>query len=166
MPRYTNGQPSGRGGSTMLTRKQSGEDWGMEDLDDYFGTDISNMDPHSQEFADAMAEEAGQDPPKLPEETDDPNFSSDFTDSGVQTEVDLEDTLEEETEEAGYIPGQEQSPLYSIINDTVSKNLVSGPSKRKASQARGGVGQVGGRTKKAGRPEMVTTSRKASILAP
>jgi len=137
---------------TILT--QSGDDWGMEDLDDYFGGEPPDDDTNNK-------------PPKLPEETSDPNFSSDYTDSGIQTPVDLEDTLEEETEEAGYIPNQPQTPLYSIDpSGNVSRNLLTGPSKRKASQEKGGVGQIGGRQAQFGRKQMVTSSKKASILAP
>ena len=95
MPRFRNGQPTGRGGSTILTLKQSGDDWGMGDDDDIFGTDIMNMDPHSQEFADAMAAEADKGPPKIPGEVDAQGWSPDFTDSGIQSGTDPEDAEED-----------------------------------------------------------------------
>ena len=84
---------------SLLTRKQSGDDWGMEDLDDYFGTnDPMNMDPDSPEFAAWLAQHEAEintpnpggasnsnyqpdkDPPKLPGEVDSQGWSSDFTD--------------------------------------------------------------------------------------
>jgi len=173
---------------TILT--QSGDDWGMEDLDDYFGTDLANMNPMetttttntpnvdsitydpsgfqgglTNPFSSSttlgntptiittetgnlnpaletgIKKDTDKGPPKLPEETSDPNFSSDYTDSGIQTLTDPEDTIEEETTEAGYIPG-------------------------KRSREKGGVGQIGGRQAQFGRKQMVTGSKKASILAP
>ena len=137
--------------SILTTRRQSGDDWGMEDDDDMFGTDIMNMDPHSPEFAAAMAAQMGSEYQNIPGETDSSGFSSDFTDSGIQTLTDPEDTEEEETEAAGYIPGKETLKY--------SKN-------KKANQSKGGTGQVGGRTAQFGRREMVTGSKKASILDP
>jgi len=61
--------------STILTEGQSGDDWGTEDMDDYFGGEPPDDDTDNE-------------PPKLPEETSDPNFSSDYTDSGQQTITD------------------------------------------------------------------------------
>ena len=152
-----NSAPHGESGHVH----QSGDDWGMEDLDDYFGTDIMNMDPTSPEFADAVQADTDKGEPTLPGEIVN-NWSTDFTDSGFQTDVDLEDTLEEETEEAGYIPGQAQTPLYSIdASGTVSKN-----SKKREYKGFGGVGRTGGREAKYGRGRMSTGSKKASILAP
>jgi len=141
MARYRNGQPSGRGGSgsSILTRKQSGDDWGMEDMDDYFGTDISNMDPDSPEFAAAMAAQMGSEYQQLPGEVDNQGFSSDFTDSGIQTLTDPEDKAEDM-----FGPHEEEAKTKKI----------------------GGVGQVGGRVGPQGRRQMVTGSRKASILDP
>ena len=92
---------------------QSGDDWGMEDLDDYFGDDPMNMDPDSPEFAAWLAQHEAEintpnpggasnsnyqpdkDPPKLPGEVDSSGWSSDFTDSGIQTETDQPLSMEE-----------------------------------------------------------------------
>ena len=76
--------------STIIT--QSGNDWGTEDLDDYFGTDIMNMDPLSPEFAAAVQADTDAGPPTLPGDIDEQGWSSDFTDSGQQTSYDPEDT--------------------------------------------------------------------------
>ena len=135
--------------SILTTRRQSGDDWGMGDDDDMFGTDIMNMDPHSPEFAAAMAAQMGSDYQNIPGETDSSGFSSDFTDSGIQTTYDPEDTEEEETEEAGYIPGKE------TLKYTKNKKEQSG-----------GVGRGGGRQQQFGRKQMVETTQKSSILAP
>ena len=81
--------------SILTTRRQSGDDWGMGDDDDMFGTDIMNMDPDSQEFRDAMAAEMGEEPPKIPGEVNNQGFSTDFTDSGEETETDQPLSLEE-----------------------------------------------------------------------
>ena len=141
-------------------RTQSGDDWGMEGDDfwnDYFGTDLANMNPHetvttttenptlittttdtgnpNPALAAGIKADTDKGPPKLPEESNYANWSNwspDYTDSGFETDVDLEDTLEEETEEAGYIPNQPQTPLYSIDSSgLVTKNLLTGDSKRK-----------------------------------
>ena len=66
---------------------QSGDDWGMGDDDDMFGTDIMNMDPDSPEFADAVQADTDKGPTTLPGEIVN-NWSTDFTDSGLQTETD------------------------------------------------------------------------------
>ena len=79
---------------TIIT--QSGNDWGTEDLDEYFGTDIMDMDPNSPEFAAAVQADIDAGPPTLPGEIDESGWSSDFTDSGEQTSYDPEDTDEEE----------------------------------------------------------------------
>ena len=76
--------------STIIT--QSGDDWGTEDDDDMFGTDIMNMDPNSPEFAAAVQADTDAGPPKIPGGLDENNWSSDFTDSGQQTSYDPEDT--------------------------------------------------------------------------
>ena len=81
--------------SILTTRRQSGDDWGMGDDDDMFGTDIMNMDPDSPEFAAAMAAETEEGPPEIPGETDSSGFSSDFTDSGQQTATDQPLSMEE-----------------------------------------------------------------------
>ena len=91
---------------------QSGDDWGMEDLDDYFGNDPMNMDPDSPEFAAWLAQHESEintpnpggastsnyqneEPPKIPGEVDSQGWSSDFTDSGIQTETDQPMSMEE-----------------------------------------------------------------------
>ena len=146
--------------SQAKSQTQSGDDWGMEGDDfwnDYFGTDLANMNPHetvttttenpplittttdtgnpNPALAAGIKADTDKGPPKLPEESNYANWSNwspDYTDSGFETDVDLEDTLEEETEEAGYIPNQPQTPLYSIDSSgLVTKNLLTGDSKRK-----------------------------------
>ena len=62
----------------------------MEDLDDYFGTDIMNMDPHSPDFADAVAEDTAQGPPSIPGELDENDWTDDFGDMG-QTSIPQDD---------------------------------------------------------------------------
>tara|TARA_B100000809_G_scaffold230028_1_gene244075 strand:+ start:160 stop:615 length:456 start_codon:yes stop_codon:yes gene_type:complete len=84
-----------RQAKSLLTRKQSGDDWGMGDDDDMFGTSIMDMDPDSPEFAAAMAAETEAGPPVIPGEPDSSGFSPDFTDSGQQTATDQPLSMEE-----------------------------------------------------------------------
>ena len=87
---------------------QSGDDWGMEDDDDLFGTDIMNMDPHSQEFLDAMAAEMEGPTPHLGGELDENNWSDDFGDKG-QTSIPQDDPDEPpEPGEPGHLEWYEE----------------------------------------------------------
>ncbi len=131
---------------TILT--QSGNDWGTEDLDDYFGTDIMDMDPNSPEFAVAVQADTDAGPPTLPGEVDESGWSSDFTDSGQQTSSDPEDTDEEETEEAGYIPegiGQSLLSPSGSSGSNRSSSIGGGYGKKRiAQQSRGQMNLTSG----------------------
>ena len=116
---------------TILT--QSGNDWGTEDLDDYFGTDIMDMDPNSPEFAAAIQADTDAGPPTLPGEVDEQGWSSDFTDSGQQTSYDSEDTDEEETEEDGSTGSE------NALGQSLQSSSKSGASR--SSSVGGGYGK-------------------------
>lgn len=84
--------PGGSGASsTNIFHKQSGSDWGMEDdWHDLFGGDIMDMDPHSPDFADAVAEDTAQGIPSIPGELDENDWTDDFGDMG-QTSIPQDD---------------------------------------------------------------------------
>ena len=130
---------------TILT--QSGNDWGTEDLDDYFGTDIMDMDPNSPEFAAAIQADTDAGPPTLPGEVDEQGWSSDFTDSGQQTSYDPEDTDEEETEEDGSA-GSENALGQSLQSASRSSSVGGGYGKQRvAEQSRKQMNRTLGRSR-------------------
>ena len=87
---------------------QSGNDWGMEDDNDIFGTDIANMDPDDPALADAIAEDTAEGPPGIPGELDENNWTDDFGDKG-QTSTPQDDPDEPpEPGEPGHLEWYEQ----------------------------------------------------------
>ena len=129
-------------------KKQSGNDWGMEDPLEGSGSDIMDMDPNSPEFAVAVQADTDAGPPTLPGEVDESGWSSDFTDSGQQTSSDPEDTDEEETEEAGYIPegiGQSLLSPSGSSGSNRSSSIGGGYGKKRiAQQSRGQMNLTSG----------------------
>jgi len=67
-------------------------------------------------------------------------------------------------EDQNYVTLSDFGDRGSDDDDDYDETLLTGGSKR--SREKGGVGQIGGRQAQFGRKQMVTGSKKASILAP
>ena len=78
-------------------KKQSGDDWGMEDpLEGSDEPDFANFTQEDWKAYNAQIEaESDEGPPDIPGEVDSSGFSSDFTDSGQQTSTDQPLSMEE-----------------------------------------------------------------------
>ena len=169
-------------------RTQSGDDWGMEGDDfwnDYFGTDLANMNPHetittttpattttntggkgdtpnpfgssttlldknptlittttetgnmNPVLAAGIKADTDKGPPKLPEESNDPNWSSDFTDSGVPgADLDGEDEPPEPGE-PGHLDWYKKRQRSAGASTFASNNASANPNtQRRAVRAK------------------------------
>ena len=95
MPNPVPRKPERNRHKSVLTRTQSGDDWGMDtSYEDWMNEPdptLGMTDEEMQNFDwNAYMLEQG-DPPKDPGEPDSSGFSTDFTDSGIQSSVDPED---------------------------------------------------------------------------
>jgi len=95
MPNPVPRKPERNPHKSILTRTQSGDDWGMDtSYEDWMNEPdpmLGMTDEEIENFDWEAWQESQGDPPKDPGEPDSSGWSSDFTDSGIQSDTDPED---------------------------------------------------------------------------